>query len=360
MRLYHLDVIRGLAALSVFFVHWDGSIKAIPLYKHQDIVNYFFDIIFQVFKSILWANQGLHPGVVAFVVLSGFCIHLAQSSRKADTGKYFLRRFIRIYPVFLFSLALGYFNSFINMSNLFDWEAFVTNFFVSMTLLYAFFPVPAPYGNEILGTVIVLIILYTTYPVILRLSQQFGWRIVFSCAAILYILNLIFFAFHFDPVWIGRNYYALLFYWVIGAYAGSLFSTTRKRGKSTMKIWPLILFFITYVLIGNFINFKGAHFPKTIIFSVWFSWLLYAVCINDNSQSGVVIKVICIPFVKIGQISYSLYCVQLPVIGMVLSSSFLFSVFSPRIITLIITLLATLLCYFAIERPSLKFAVRYA
>ena len=117
MRFNHLDVIRGLAALSVFFVHWDGSIKPIALYKHQDN-ELLFDIIFQVFKSILWANEGLHPGVVAFVVLSGFCIHLAQSSKdiafpkeKQILGKYFLRRFIRIYPVFLFSLALGYLHS---------------------------------------------------------------------------------------------------------------------------------------------------------------------------------------------------------------------------------------------------------
>ena len=113
-RLIYLDIIRGLAALSVFFTHWvlwtslPGDTKT--------IFNNFISLVFTIFKSTLWAWAGLHPGVAVFIVLSGFCIHLPIAIKRDSIGtkgywlNYAYRRLMRIAPIYWLGLALGVFS----------------------------------------------------------------------------------------------------------------------------------------------------------------------------------------------------------------------------------------------------------
>ena len=99
-RLVAIDALRGLAALAVVFTH-------IPREHHGE-----FDWLFFAFLPLDFGTLG----VPLFIVLSGFCIHLATAQRAVaggrahvNWGQFWKRRFVRLYPPYvaaiLFSLA---------------------------------------------------------------------------------------------------------------------------------------------------------------------------------------------------------------------------------------------------------------
>lgn len=80
-----LDWMRAFAILSVVLTHY-------------------FDFIAQVLLSTIWLS-GVHPGVLIFIVLSGFVIHYPHAIKLKKTSNYLIdtksfitRRFIRVYP----------------------------------------------------------------------------------------------------------------------------------------------------------------------------------------------------------------------------------------------------------------------
>src|SRR5215469_13507079 len=101
-RLTSVDALRALAALAVLVGHVPFSGDPLP---------------FSV-QSILSAGLRLgRLGVPLFLVLSGFCIHLSVARRMAsgegvrsDWGRFWRRRFWRLYPPYVaaigFSLAI--------------------------------------------------------------------------------------------------------------------------------------------------------------------------------------------------------------------------------------------------------------
>jgi len=108
-RYYILDIVRGLAALSVLLSHWGVWTIDFADTTTQKII-----VLFQYnFQLLLWGGGGVHPGVIIFIVLSGFCIHLPQAIapdklNKSDFWQIFaIRRCSRILPVFWVGLILG-------------------------------------------------------------------------------------------------------------------------------------------------------------------------------------------------------------------------------------------------------------
>lgn len=108
-RLASIDVLRGIAALSVLILHARG--------------------LMWVGASVVWSRDRLHAGidgwigylslpfrfghagVMLFFVLSGFCIHRAHVAalaerRALDLRQFAFRRVRRIYPTLLAALAL--------------------------------------------------------------------------------------------------------------------------------------------------------------------------------------------------------------------------------------------------------------
>lgn len=168
---------RGLAALSVMYVHWftylqardDGSSRWVA------IINATIDI----FQKTLWNYNSTHPGVIVFLVLSGFVIHHGASARadNFDWRAFYKRRFLRIYPTFAFCALIGilvhvaaavakehrgagYILTYLTLPS--SAMHIVASFFP----VIAFVPYGAPLGNEILETVLVEMMLYAAYPAI--------------------------------------------------------------------------------------------------------------------------------------------------------------------------------------------------
>ncbi len=91
-KLYLPEALRGLAAFYVFIGHLFRQTLPSPS---------------SAVKFCLGFGQEM---VMLFFVLSGFVIYYSCHERVGMTFKeYFARRFARIYPIFVFGLALAYF-----------------------------------------------------------------------------------------------------------------------------------------------------------------------------------------------------------------------------------------------------------
>lgn len=90
-----LDSVRGLAALSIMWLHFAGTITP------SGSVSSFFEKTASVFQT----------GVPLFFVLSGFLITRILLNSKSDTNyfsSFYMRRALRIFPLYYFVLLLAY------------------------------------------------------------------------------------------------------------------------------------------------------------------------------------------------------------------------------------------------------------
>jgi len=89
-----LDHLRALAAFMVFFFH-------IRLYTMTALPG-------SILSKIPIIEQG-HAGVSLFMVISGFILAHIVGSAEIDVPRFYLNRALRIYPLFVLVVALGYF-----------------------------------------------------------------------------------------------------------------------------------------------------------------------------------------------------------------------------------------------------------
>ena len=153
VRLGYLDIVRGLAALTVLMSHLETP-------PATDVLHDLVSGYNRLFEMLLWCNEGLHPGLVIFIVLSGFCIHLPSARKGCESvnlPKYARRRFFRIYPVMVAAMGLGYASLALNGTLPVDTPG---NFIANLLVIPAFVPILPPYGNTILLTVAVECLLY--------------------------------------------------------------------------------------------------------------------------------------------------------------------------------------------------------
>ena len=102
-----IDLLRGVAILAVFLFHCLGAsfgFSQLPwngLFPGLKVSATFFALLP---CSYGWA------GVALFFVISGFCIHLSHiRSGEKGFGRFFVRRFFRIYPAYLVCVLAFFF-----------------------------------------------------------------------------------------------------------------------------------------------------------------------------------------------------------------------------------------------------------
>lgn len=112
-NLVFLDSLRGFAALYVAIGHarwllWEGYSGGYT--QHPELYNAFEKLSIYFFSLFKFG----HEAVLFFFVLSGFVIHLKQAKALKlgvlhfNYTDYFKKRFFRIYPPFLFAIALTF------------------------------------------------------------------------------------------------------------------------------------------------------------------------------------------------------------------------------------------------------------
>ena len=75
VRLWSLDVLRGICAGVVFLSHWHLWSDFAPATELEAIIHRIGDYLHDTLTLLTWPTGGHHPAVLGFFVLSGFCIH---------------------------------------------------------------------------------------------------------------------------------------------------------------------------------------------------------------------------------------------------------------------------------------------
>jgi len=359
MKFYTLNVIRALAALSVFATHFD---QQFPVGAHGALfcLVHYFDA---AFMALFGANHGEHPGVVIFIVLSGFCIHLPNARHPAAVNRprfwpqYFTRRLVRIFPVYLAGCVMGFLYVVVTSGQSLALLPHALLYDIGIILPMGFFADRMPLGNTILTTVIVEMCLYLFYPVLLLLKRISFWLpAVFAFA--LYGVNLLFLRHGWDPAWVSRNFYSFLPLWVMGLYAVELCFNPRRPPPVLLRLLrpraaPLALaaLYVLYLLSGFWLS-KGAHLIKTPLFGFLIAWSLFLLIQAEIKQPARFRRLSA--FNLLADSSYSLYAFHFPLILTLFALSFGdYSVFFG-------TLAIVYLLYLLVERPSHELSKRLA
>lgn len=179
-----IDVLRGIAALGVALFHvraelWVGwtAIQANP------------ESYTPVDQALSWLGiplRFLGAGVLLFFVISGYCIHGPQAggggrkkltTEKPEWRRFYVRRFLRIYPPYLAVLVLS--GVVLAWSGGMDWNRFLA----SLSMLQNYWP---PRGqistNHSLWSLPVEMELYLVYPLAWWLGRRLGWAMVLGLA----------------------------------------------------------------------------------------------------------------------------------------------------------------------------------
>ena len=154
-RLYIFDALRCILALCVVIGHFG----VFPLFGPVGQPDAFADELARGFRTLLFGP----PAVVAFFLISGFCIHYPyhnDGNRRVSIGRFYARRYIRILvPVFM--ILIGF-------------KVFVpaTIFVGKGTVLW----------NSTLWSIVCEEIYYGAYPFLNHLARRYGWKLLAGAA----------------------------------------------------------------------------------------------------------------------------------------------------------------------------------
>ena len=372
MRYHSIDIIRGVAALSVVISH-------LLNYLSVDLSN-IFDRGCHLYLSIfewVFSNQfqgSVHPGVIMFIVLSGFCIHLPIAGaydRIKVPGfwrEYAVRRLVRIVPVYWLACLLGVITLLIWQFASADmsWPhwlysdgnislgAIVRKFFMLDPLL----PVESVgLGNPAIRTVATEVALYALYPCVLFVLLKQGWLGRVVALLVLYVVTLGLGALPMGSGWAYESVPRFLVWWTIGAYAAD-FNKQDKEWGSSIFGWGLTALLGVVMCFGNHtLGFRGSFYITVPLLSLFTASLLVSLLSSEHCgkiKDNLVIRVLS----GLGVRSYSLYAIHMPILGLYAfwlsesetAQSVMFA--DTLLIPFCLVFVLTELCYRTVELPS--------
>jgi peptidoglycan/LPS O-acetylase OafA/YrhL len=370
-RFKSLDIVRGLAALSVLLTHlgpWT--------FAYADTTTQLFVLIYQkVFHFAFGYGSGVNPAVIIFIVLSGFCIHLPQALSQDNVFNYkfwrtyAFRRSIRILPVFFVGLCLGTVAIAVQGTKIaFDPNSQTISLelafsFLGISEIARFFGAVDLYpGNGPLSTVAVEILLYATYPLIFLIFKKLGIFALLCFALLNYFGVALARLFEFYPFSLTGNYFEFIGYWIIGVISAEVYGKNHLFEPAVLYKWKLFLVFgyFCFLLLNTLAPFRGLHILTTLMLAILTGALLITMLIFENNK---IKHSKTFQFSSVlGARSYTLYAVHTPIVFLMLQYNNAFTIFTTSFfpfLTLIIVLMATEFIYRMVERPSQEYAKRY-
>ena len=375
MKRYHsLDIVRGLAALSVLLAHWGGWTIAFADATTQNVI-----IALQnIFQLLLWRGGGIHPGVIIFIVLSGFCIHLPQASAPDKLSSagfwqiYALRRSSRILPVFWVALLFGAISVWL-MGFGYAGEVAHTGgngqvnngdllfSIFGIAEIARFFGVIELYpGNGPLSTVAVEMLLYASYPFFLVIHKRHGLAALVGFGLLMYSSVVLARFLGVEPSHLHGTWFEFVIYWIIGAISAEVYAKGHIRQNSgLMKLTLLVVCgYLFYLLLITFVHIKGFHVVTTLLLALLTGGVLIILLILEDKLTQPQNR-IAARMAVVGARSYSLYVVHTPAIFTMLwflRANTRLPIFSYPWITLLAAVIATELMYRFVEQPSHELA----
>ncbi|CAB3798903.1 acyltransferase family protein [Pararobbsia alpina] len=303
-----IDVLRGLAALFVACLHirettWVGEREFWSTHPSWLSV----DALLAVLSAPAMFGSF---GVSAFFVISGYCIHRAHAVKlsqdrtyRVDSGRFWVRRLIRIYPALTAALLITLLCDSISghlvpgFYKLGDLSP--ASFLINLAALEGLFS--QPYGsNGPLWTLAIEIQLYAVYPLVFLLRRRLGIHRTLALALGLTVLSWLVFERH------GLSLFASYqFAWVLGAYLADRETTAPHAPVGRIVGWGGALAILggcaVFVALSQYLAFQ--------IWAVGFAMVL-ARLVERPLRMGPIAAV----FRQLGHFSYSLYAIHLPLV----------------------------------------------
>jgi peptidoglycan/LPS O-acetylase OafA/YrhL len=352
-----IDMMRGIAAMAVAYFHcrvvtWIG-IRAFAAGHHAsfslDTVLAYLTIPF------VWGPIG----VPIFFVISGYCIHCSHAGRLARNPQYRLdardflwRRFIRIYPVLFCALLLTFA---LDSISLHYWPHNATLGDLGLRTfganLFALQGIDAPiYGsNTALWTLSLEVQFYVLYPLLFAVQRRLGPNWVLAGLMLLGLVSYV--VLERRAILIFSTYWSA---WYLGAWIAE----REVRGLRFPRAFVLVASPLLLAIGGMAISRDGMRY-------VWVqTWALAFVPFLDMMLHARPRRAFALRALgKVGEFSYSLYIVHMPIFIALVSWMF----HSTRQVSILwsvefffIALAAAYVFHLLVERPAIEMLRRRA
>jgi len=259
-------------------------------------------------------------GVILFFVLSGFLITYLllteeQSFKKISIGKFYVRRILRIWPLYFFIILLA----FLILPNIdlfvlpnFGKDVIYSNLFLKLFLYAIFFPnlvlsllgiVPYASHTWSIGTEEQF---YLVWPVLIKYFKKYRLGLMFFI--IIFYLGFKFFLdTHYSEIIPYKN--VISAFWLtfnIDCMAiGGIFAILQFQKSKLLKLLKNNFLFYFTIIFTLFLMMKGVYIPKFHyeFYSVLFGIIILNFAANDKIKISLENKA----FNYLGNISYGLY-----------------------------------------------------
>lgn len=365
-RIESLDAFRGACALAVFLTHWFLWANFRPAGEGERLLHDLLQTAHGLFDTLLWTSNGQHPAVLAFFVLSGFCIHASRARRDAasdqapDWGRYYLSRARRILPVYWWGTLLGVgfialVTTWPSINPLFTLHAAgnLRDLVVRLFAVTAVVPGDVVLGNWSLNTVSSEIAIYALYPLLFAGTRRLGGAPVLAGLIGLQFVALTMTA-YFPPHWLGGTPLLMGAYW----YLGMLAAEWHFKGGRRVPAWALLPAWLLFLALRGLpftpVGFVATQLVRALGFALLLLWLT-----GREARAPAFVQIAPMRLLRsVGRVSYSLYAVHPPAI---MATSWAMERFpalrsnAPQLLlTLLATAFATGVTYWFIERPYLR------
>jgi peptidoglycan/LPS O-acetylase OafA/YrhL len=325
-RLFVIDALRCVLALCVAI----GHAGVFPIFGPLGQNGGMLDLLARGIRTLVFGP----PAVIAFFVISGFCIHypFVKKIDKFPVVRFYTRRYLRILVPVIITVAM--------FKILFPETTVFTTGFERNSILW----------HSTLWSVLCEEIYYAVYPVFNWLRRIVGWSNILkgafgtSMAVALYYLS----ALDWQNMGIINTTIVLFPVWLLGCYlAENLSSMTKEYSNRSIWVWRLSAWLTMWI--AEILHFHGGiHQIQTgpWIGVIFYFWLRAEVSYYRDKTPWRLL-------VWGGQWSYSLYLVHPLVISM--CAAFGLLAFESRqnwIVVAVLILLASYVFYLAVERPS--------
>lgn len=351
-----IDAYRGVAALLVAAFH----IRSISWIGVNDLWHtYGFTLTPQTLLGyatfpVMWGRLG----VPIFFVLSGYCIHRSQALQRARTGEYglsagnfWLRRFLRIYPVLFFALVL---TAVCDRLAAMHGHSISTpdgdSLLVFLTNLASLQGIAGPtFGsNSPLWTLAIEVQFYLLYPLLLLVMRRVDLRLLLVALFTVGVVS------HYT---LGVRGYVFFLSFYVEWYFGVLVAEWQEQktlsawfGERRVRILANALGALGMAAAGA-ISFTHLM----VAFHVWalsFAVILYAGLHSPRDMHGATVRLLG----YIGTFSFSIYIIHLPVA--LLLEELLFNTqkhlsLLPFAILMIAAVAIARVFYLCVEKPAL-------
>jgi peptidoglycan/LPS O-acetylase OafA/YrhL len=344
----NVEMMRGIAAMVVAYFHC-RVIAWVGIRNYADMHHVAFSLntlLAYVTIPLVWGSIG----VPIFFVISGYCIHRGHAAKLArdpryrlDAADFLLRRFVRIYPVLLFALLLTLALDSISLHFMPHNDRLgdlgLTTFVANLLALQGI-AAPTFGSNGALWTLALEIQFYALYPLLFAVQRRFGCNRTMIALALLNAASYVLFERHgitvFTSYWLS---------WYLGAWIAQW-----QLGGGRAPVRRLGVLAAATLAIGCAVSFASQYSA----FQLWAVAFALFLPITLQTRTGRSLLMRCLA--KVGEFSYSLYVVHLPVF--VLLVSWLFHSAKPDSILysmgfFLIALAVAYVFHLLVERPVL-------